>query len=188
MMKAAGSGRDCLAVEDKQAFGAIIRQNADMLRAFFLALTSDTQLADTMFHETFMTAWRKFDTYDPERQFGSWVRQIATRVAMDMKRKTGGRGMMYFDQESLALLEIQFAKGAKPGVDRWGDRLGATKQCVEALPKTAVDAVSLYYDKNYNPREIAIRLGLDLATTKKRLQNSRKLLYDCINAKLGGSS
>ena len=177
-----------MGVEDKQAFGAIVRQNADMLHAFFRALTNDTQIADSMFHETFVTAWRKFDTYDPERQFGTWVRQIAMRVAMDMKRKTGGRGMLYFDQESLALLEIQFAKGVKPGKDRWGDRLGAAKQCVEALPKTAVDAVSLYYYKNYNAREIAIRLGLDLVTTKKRLQNSRKLLYDCISTKLGGTS
>ncbi len=175
-----------MAIGDKQAFGAIVRQNADMLRAFFLALTSDMQLADAMFQDTFITAWRKFDTYDPERQFGSWVRQIAMRVAMDMKRKTNGRGMLYFDQESLALLEIQFARGAKPGMDRWSDRLGAVKQCVEALPKTAVDAVSLYYDKNYNAREIAVRLGLDLETAKKRLQNSRKLLSDCVSAKLGG--
>jgi RNA polymerase sigma factor (sigma-70 family) len=177
-----------VAIEDKQAFGAIVRQNADMLRAFFLAITTDPQLADTMFHETFVTAWKKFDTYDPERQFGSWVRQIAMRVAMSMKRKTGGRGMMYFDQESLALLDVQFGKGAKPGADRWSDRLGAIKQCVEALPKTAVDVVSLYYQKNYNAREIAIRLGLDLETTKKRLQNSRTLLYDCVTAKLGSSS
>lgn len=174
-----------MAVTDRHAFEALVQGNADMLRVFVLALVRDSALADEVFHEAFVSAWRKLDTYDPERPFGTWLRGIAGNIALSKKRHAGSDKLHYFDQETLALLEVQFAKTSKPQGDRWGEKLTAINQCLEALPKPALDLVSLRYHKDYNCREIANRLGMDETTVRKRLQRSRKILSDCVHSKVG---
>ena len=176
-----------MAVADRQAFEALIQENADMLRTFLLALTRDPALADELFHETFMAAWKKLDTYDTERPFGVWLREIASSQAMSKQRRSPSSGFVYFDKETLALLEVQFEKVTRPRGDRWSDKIQAITQCLDALPKAALDLVSLHYHKGYNCREIGNRLGLDLNLVKKRMQKSRKVLFDCVLARLAGS-
>ena len=169
----------------EQAFAALVQENADMLRAYLLAVVRDPALADELFHEIFLAAWKKFNTYDSDRSFGTWLRNIAASTLMNKKRHVSSDKIMYFDQETLALLEVQFSKTSRKRGDKWSDKITAIGQCLDALPKPALDLVSLFYHKNYNCREISNRLGMEPAVVKKRLQRSRKVLSDCVHSKLG---
>lgn len=176
-----------MAVTARDAFEALVRGNADMLRAFLLSFVRDPRLADELFQGTFLTAWKKFDTYDPERPFSAWVRPIAAELATVRKREVPSDSMLYFDQETLALLEIQFARATRVRKYKWDNKVEVLKQCMNALPQLSLDVISLYYHKNYNCREIANRLGIEVEAAKKELQNSRKLLFDCVQSKLADS-
>ena len=173
-----------MALNARETFEILVRDNADMLRAFLLALVKERELADELFQETFVTAWKKIDTYDPESPFGVWVRRIAGTLAMSRKRRVASGRLFYFDEETLALLEVQFRKSSRSRGDKWDEKLHALKQCLDALPKPALDVISLHYHKNHNCREIGNRLNLDIKQAKKRLQGTRKILYDCVQSKL----
>jgi RNA polymerase sigma-70 factor (ECF subfamily) len=177
-----------VALTARETFEILVRDNADMVRAFLLALIKDKQLADELFQETFVTAWKKIDTYDPESSFGVWVRRIAGTLALSRKRRAASGRMFYFDQETLAFLEFQFAKTSKTRGDKWDEKIHALKQCLDALPKPALDIISLHYHKNHNCREIGNRLNLDVGQAKKRLQGTRKILSDCVHSKLARES
>ena len=173
-----------VAVTAKNAFEAMVRQSADMLRAFLLCLVKDSDLADELFQETFVKAWKKLDTYDSERPFGAWVRGIAGTLALARRRHIASSKMLYFDQETLALLEVQFSKVSKTRGDKWEDKVEALRGCTEALPKPALDLISMRYQRGYNIREIADRIDAGEGVVKKRLQGSRKLLSNCVQSKL----
>ncbi len=173
-----------MTVTAKHAFEILVRENADMLRAFVFSLVRDSNLADELFQETFLTAWRKLETYDSTRPFGAWLRGIAAMHAMAKKRKVAASKVHYFDDATLDLLEIRFAKMSKTRGDTWEEKIDALNQCLDALPKPAQDVISLYYHKNCTCKEVAVKLGLGLELIKKRLQRTRQLLFDCISTKL----
>jgi len=173
-----------MSVTPKEAFEAMVRQNADMLWAFLMTVVRDARTADDLFRETFQAAWQKLATYDSEKPFGKWLRELATGIVSSKRRTLASGKMNYFDEETIALLEVQFERLCDPRHDRWDEKVTAVEKCIEALPKPAQELVSLYYNKNYNCREISSRLGHDQEKVKKRMQRSRKILLDCVNSKL----
>jgi RNA polymerase sigma factor (sigma-70 family) len=177
-----------MGVSAKQAFEAMVRENADMLRAFMLCLVRDSGLADELFQEAFVTAWKKLDTYDTERPFGAWVRGIAGTLALGRRRHVAPGKMHYFDQETLALVEVQFSKVSRTRGDKWEEKVDALRECMNALPRPALDVISMHYQRDHTCLEIANRLGIGAGVVKKRLQGSRKLLCDCVHSKLAKGS
>ena len=168
----------------RQAFEEMVKESADMLTCFLLALARDTDLVDELFQETCQAAWNKFETYDPDRSFGTYLREIAGKRALSKKVKAPRGKMHYFDRDSLSLLEVQFARVARTGGDRWENKVEALNQCLDILPKPSLDAVSMHYFRDNTCADIAQRLGVDEQVVKRRLTSSRVLLLDCIRSKL----
>jgi len=176
-----------VALTARQTFGILAKENADMLWAFLLSLVRDNAIAEELFDETFSLAWKKVDAYDTDKPFGAWIRGIARTLAMAKKRQLPSSKLYYFDQETIALLEVQFSKTTKPRGDKWEEKMNALKSCLDALPRAALDLISLRYHKNYSCREMSNRLNAAPDVVKKRLQRSRSLLLDCVSSRLRSS-
>ena len=74
----------------RQAFEEMVKESADMLTCFLLALARDTDLVDELFQETCQAAWNKFETYDPDRSFGTYLR-VCTKEVLESREMSRGQ-------------------------------------------------------------------------------------------------
>lgn len=72
---------------DQHAFERLVRRYEAPLYAFFYRLTGDATLAQDLFQETFLRAFKNRFTFDPLRRFAPWLYGIATIVWKDHLRK-----------------------------------------------------------------------------------------------------
>lgn len=170
-------------MDARDLFETLVRENADMLIAFIRATVRDHALADDIFQETLLTAWRRLDDYDKQRPFGSWLRGIAARVQLAVYRKTT-REFSLCDEESLEYLAARFATLERQPGDTFGEKLECLRDCVERLPHEYREPIRVYYAGSGSTVATADTLGLSVETIKKRLQRARARLLDCMNRKL----
>jgi len=170
-------------MDAKSLFEILVRENADMLLAYILSGVRDTALADDVFQETMLTAWRRLDDYDRQRPFGPWLRGIAARVILAERRKVAA-GFDCFDQETLEYLSGRFAAVERTPGDTFDEKLDTLRDCLSRLPDSYRQPVQLHYADGLTVKDLAERLGVAVEAVKKRLQRARSRLLDCFNRKL----
>jgi len=72
---------------DLEAFETLFRQHQAEVYGWIVRIVRDRGAAEDLTVETFWRAWRGRARFDPQRQFGAWMRRIATNVALDHLRK-----------------------------------------------------------------------------------------------------
>ena len=68
-------------------FEILIREHADLLMVFIRSVVRDQTVADDVFQETLLVAWRRLPDYDRSRPFGPWLRGIAGNVILSAMRE-----------------------------------------------------------------------------------------------------
>jgi RNA polymerase sigma-70 factor (ECF subfamily) len=78
---------------DPQAMAELVEMAEPVLRRFVLNRVGDQEEADEVVHETFISVWKKIQTYDPARgaSGATWIFQIAHHRAVDRWRRTQRR-------------------------------------------------------------------------------------------------
>jgi RNA polymerase sigma-70 factor (ECF subfamily) len=71
---------------DRSAFEELVRRRERWLRALLRKLCGDSQQADDLAQETFLRAWQRLDKLREPRAFGSWLRRLAVRLFIDVRR------------------------------------------------------------------------------------------------------
>jgi RNA polymerase sigma-70 factor (ECF subfamily) len=170
-------------VDAKQLFEILVRENTDMLIAYIRSTARDDALADDIFQETMLTAWRRLDDYDKDRPFGPWLRGIAARILLAHHRKAA-RGFALCDEDTLDYLSQRFETLHRQPGDAFDDKLDALRDCVEKLPEQYREPIRLRYGEDIGVGGLVERLGLPAETVKKRVQRAKARLLDCINRKL----
>jgi RNA polymerase sigma-70 factor (ECF subfamily) len=170
-------------MDAKQLFEILVRENADMLIAYIRSTARDDAMADDIFQETMLTAWRRLDDYDKDRPFGPWLRGIAARILLAHHRKSA-RDFAVCDEETLDYLSQRFETLHQQPGDAFDDKLDALRDCVEKLPEPYREPIQLRYGEGMGVSGLIERMGLATETVKKRLQRAKARLLDCINRKL----
>ncbi len=170
-------------MEAAEVFEILVRENADMLITFIRAAVRDDSLADDIFQETMLVAWRRLDSYDRARPFAPWLRGIARRVLLAHFR--GNRRQFYTCSEMvLERLDAWTASLEQAQGDTWQEKLEALDDCITRLPTHYRVAIQARYERDLTHDRIAEELELSLPGVKKRLQRARERLFDCIQRKL----
>ncbi|MCY2968857.1 MAG: sigma-70 family RNA polymerase sigma factor [Planctomycetota bacterium] len=164
-------------------FEILIREHADMLMTYLRSVVRDPGMADDLFQETTITAWRTIDRFDRTRPFGPWLRGIARMLVLSARRGVN-RLPRLCDEETLLRIEDRMSEVQKLPGDTLDDKLIALRDCLDRLPETYRGAVDLRYQEELLPAEIVERLGVNAETVKKRLQRARCLLLECLGNKL----
>ena len=166
-------------------FEILIREHADLLMVFIHSVVRDQTIADDVFQETLLVAWRRLPDYDRTRPFGPWLRGIAGNVILSAMRQNK-RLLPIVDSELLDHLDSRCEQLAR---HRRGDtlpeKLEALRECVRALPEPYRAAIETRLNSvDGTSISIADQLGISLETLKKRLQRARVRLFDCLQRKL----
>jgi RNA polymerase sigma-70 factor (ECF subfamily) len=170
-------------MEGRQVFEILVRENADMLSAYLRSVVRDPAVADDLFQETMLTAWRKLDEFDRARPFGPWLRGIAAKLVLAQRRKAAA-GVIFCDELTLEQIDRRLQRLSAAKGDTWEEKLEGLRSCVEQLPEPYREAVRLRYGEGLSPAGVVERLRISWEAQKKRLQRARALLLECLERKL----
>ena len=74
---------------DQAAYGALLRDCVGVIEKVARRQSVPADRIDDVVQETLLTVHRTRQTYDPTRSFTAWLRVLAERRAVDLRRKTG---------------------------------------------------------------------------------------------------
>ena len=166
-----------------RVFEMLVRQNEAMLITYIRALVPDASLADDIFQDTMITAWRKFDDYDQTRPLGPWLRGIAANLIRNAGRKKAA-DLLIFSESVQEFIETAVGALERQPGDEWADRMSELQTCLEQLPDRARQLIRDRYDEGMNAVQIAGKMEVSAASVRKRLQRIRDVLLKCLCAKL----
>ncbi len=169
-------------LESKELFEILVRENTRGLMTFLRASGCDATLADDVWQETMLVAWRRLDDFDRSKPFAPWLRGIAARVLLAHRRKNSN--FRLHEQESLEYLSERMQAVHCLMGDTLDEKLDALRDCVGRLTQSDRESIELRYRDELLPQAISQQLGIGLETIKKRLQRAKQRLQICLESKL----
>ena len=173
-------------MDSHELFEILIREQADMLTAYLRSVLRDETAVDDVFQETMLVAWRRLPDFDRSRPFGPWLRGIAGRVVMALRRDAA-KSPLLLDETVLSRLDEVITQIQRQPGDTFDEQVSALHDCIKELPEAARAAIKLRYEQELSLLQIAERLSTSEEAIKKRMQRSRGSLLTCIQRKMGMS-
>jgi RNA polymerase sigma factor (sigma-70 family) len=165
-----------IARSDEQALAELYDRFGRVAYGLALRVLRDAALAEDAVQEAFLTAWRRADTFMPERAKAStWLLTLVHRRAVDLVRREERRRA-----EPLEAAEER--AGEAPAEDAvW---LRYERERVQAalrrLPDQQREALELAYYGGFTQSELAERLGQPVGTIKSRMFSGLGRLRDLL--------
>ena len=167
-------------VMDSDTFVQLMTESQSRLYAYILAILPDSAAARDVLSETNMKLWRKWTEFDAERDFATWAFKFAYfEVLSYQKRSRSDRHI--FDGELLSDLADNAAFASR----NVNEKLAAMENCIEKLPATDRQLVTMRYQSQMAVLDIAERRGKTPNAISHALFRIRTVLADCIQRTLG---
>jgi RNA polymerase sigma factor (sigma-70 family) len=145
-------------------------------------LTKDAHLSEDIVQETFMKAYRKWDTLIDFRKIQSWLSSIANRTAIDFIRKESKRREdLVDDQEAYDSPFIANSTGMVESEVDFHLLEEEIEEGIGMLPAKQQEVLRLKAIQGLSDKEIAQKLDLNPATVKTRYHRARKQLNVLLN-------
>jgi RNA polymerase sigma-70 factor (ECF subfamily) len=155
----------------KSVFDAYIAAHGKRLFGLCLRLCAHREDAEDLYQETWLKAYRVFDTYDPARAFEGWLTGICVNAYRDLLRRQKWKALFPAfatnTDKDLALHSVPAPEEAD-----YSD----VRAAVDALPDKLRTVVVLYYWNGVDVKKTAEALGIPEGTVKYRLSRARELL------------
>lgn len=169
---------------DRAAFGQLVDRYKRIVFSIALRHLRNEDEAMDLVQDTFLKAWTKLDSYQPDSNFKAWICRIAANGSIDRIRRNRTRRADELDDR---IGEDQLAEGRTPSIGTWGrstplqqtelnvlgERLLAA---LETLPEAHRQCVLLCDVHGYSYQEIADELEVPKGTVMSRLFYARKKL------------
>jgi RNA polymerase sigma-70 factor, ECF subfamily len=160
---------------DPAAFTALVRRHQRLVYGVALRMLGDRHEAEDLAQEVFMRLHSRLAQLQSDAHLVGWLRQVATRLAIDRLRRGSRREMLSLEEDPGILQE---PADGDPLLQR---RLRAL---IAQLPAAARAVVVLRYQQDLDPTEIAATLAMPINTVKSHLKRSLQSLRD----KLGSAA
>ena len=166
-----------------ELFADLVKEHQVSLRVFVRSLGVESGWVDDLAQDTFVVAYREMDSYDPDRDFGKWLRGIARNLVRNELRKQGRHHRILHESLSQHLLEL-----AENEKDREVDvtQLSALRDCVEQLPGRSRELVRSRYYEGWDATILADKFEMKAPTVRQTLLRIRRQLYQCVNQRVKG--
>jgi RNA polymerase sigma-70 factor (ECF subfamily) len=174
--------------KDFAAFETLLGRYEDKVYRLAFRIVRNETDAKEILQETFVSIWRKLDTFKGDSQFGSWVYRIATNAAL--MRLRSQRRHPEVSTEELPIGYLDNYGQPMPAGENWSKRPDDQLQSSELRThiQTAVDGLPDIYRTVFIVRDVeglsteetAEALGISVPTVKTRLHRARIALRDAI--------
>lgn len=153
--------------------------NQQRIFAFVVSLAPGWTEAEDIFQRVSVVLWRKWDEYDPEKEFLGWALGVARLEVLkhmsDIKRRRE-----IIDADAIKAVEARTLEVAEDV----GDRMVALRDCLMKLPQHQRSLVERCYAGVERIKDIADALELTSNSLYSRLKRIREVLHECIDRKM----
>ena len=163
-----------------ELFTDLVKDHQASLRVFVRSLGVDPGWVDDLAQDTFVVAYREMDSYNPDRDFGKWLRGIARNLVRNELRKQGRHRRILHESLSQHLLNLAENEGDQVDVTQ----LSALRDCVEQLPGRSRELIHSRYHEGWDATVLADKFEMKAATVRQTLLRIRRQLYQCINQRV----
>lgn len=170
----------------QEAFREIVTRFERPVYSLIARMVHDPVLAEDLAQEVFVKAFRRLDSYDPERKFSSWLFKIAHNTTIDHLRK-GAPDTVPLEAEKddgpdlSAVLSDGSVEDAAAAAER-RQMARALEQAISRLRPEYREVVVLFYVEGVSYPEICESTGLPSGTVKTYLHRARKELAQAMAA------
>ncbi len=150
---------------------ALYAEHAPFIGRVLIRLVGDGPQIDDLLQETFLTAFRRRDSFDGTSSHRTWLYGIAARLAMRHRRGAGRfrRALGRLAEEPVA------SQPARPDQDLERARAAAAvREALDRLPFKQREVFILFELEEMGGEEIADMLGVPIGTVWTRLHHARK--------------
>jgi RNA polymerase sigma factor (sigma-70 family) len=176
-MKAAIQISPVKPIMTRETFSGLVCENHATLTAYARMITGDGVKAGEVVQDAFVTAWQNIGKFDVTRDVSSWLRGIVRNKWREACRR--GNREISMDEETLAAIESTIVEWQADRPEVF-DRLA---HCRGQLPSALAESVDAFYDEQLSTEEAAVRLEINGATLRKRLERAREALRQCLQLK-----
>lgn len=126
--------------------------------------------AEDLMQETFLRAYDRLESFNPEYRFKTWLLAIANNLGIDTLRRR--REMVEYNQEIHS--EPTDGGPEKDALD--AERNASVRAAMESLPETYQVPLMLRYNEEMSYAEIAEVLSITVPAVKSRLFRARNMV------------
>ena len=159
---------------DDEAFSQLVEAYQRPVFNVCYRMLGEPAEAEDAAQETFIRAYTRLDSYDPQRKFSSWLLSIASHYCIDLLRR---RRMSLVSWDDLP--PWRWLPDSDPQPEEVALRHEAQRHAQTLLSKLPPDyraAVVLRYWHDFSYEEIAETLGSTLSAIKSRLFRARQMM------------
>jgi len=152
---------------DASAFEPLVARYERALFGVALRLVGNYEDARDVTQNTFIRAYERLETFDPDRRFFSWIYRIAVNESLNLRRARR-------PQEELGT-SLEVAGGQTEAVEA-GERAARLEKAIAQLSEEYREVVMLRYYVELSYEEIGAAVGVPEKTVKSRLFSARQRL------------
>jgi RNA polymerase sigma-70 factor, ECF subfamily len=170
---------------DVQAVVPLMERYQHRLYRYLLRLVWQEAAAEDLFQQTWVRVMERIGSYDPNRNFESWLFAVARNLALDHLRR--------YQPESLdeplpsGDTRAEWVADSGPGALEQllaEERAGCLLAALSDLPAVFREVLTLRFEEEMKIEEIAVVLSVPLGTVKTRLHRAMKHLRTAIEKKM----
>lgn len=157
---------------EKEAFARIVERYQH--RVFHLALTRmhNRQDADDLAQETFLQAYRKLHSFDPQYSFKTWLFTICVNLGKNRLRGLARRREVY---------SPDIENSSSPSGDGHLSRIDLAN-ALYRMPEAVRVPLVLKHVEGFSYEEIALTMKIGLSAAKMRVKRGREQLVKYLGA------
>ena len=163
-----------------KAFRELVRRYQGKAYALALRLTGNEADAQEVLQDTFLSVYRKFDTFRGDAAFSSWLYRITANAALMKVRSRGQRKDISLDDagtdENEHHLELRDWSDDAERLVMNRDAAQKIAKAIDQLPEKYRVVFLLREVEELSTQEVAEALGLSTPTVKTRLHRARLFL------------
>lgn len=167
----------------------LLRYQADFL-AYLMAIVHDLHAAEEIFQNAAVVVMQHVGDPDamPVRDFRLWAKEIVRRQALHyLRARRRASRVAAVEPGLLAEIDRVFDEDVT-NADQRQRELDALRACNTLLPEVQRRMVAMRYERRASFDDIGTAVGRSAAAVQRALSRTRKMLHDCVRAKLTRSS
>ncbi|GAB4578238.1 MAG: RNA polymerase sigma factor SigW [Anaerolineales bacterium] len=155
-------------------YGELVQRYQTSVFNVCYRLLGERRDAEDMTQETFIRAFERLGTFDPERPFGPWIRRVAANLCLN---RLNVKTMPHVELEE----EYEPSEDHLPNPETFlvtKERAVAVRAALVALPPHYRAVIELRHFQEMEYDEMAKMLHLPMNTVKSHLFRARKILAE----------
>ncbi len=154
--------------KDSAAFRLLYLNYRGSLFTIISQVVPETETANDVLQETFITIWKNIDKYDPGKgRLFTWLLNVARNMAINKIRSKNYKNALKNEDIGNFVNSIEQTGTNQPNINR----IGLQKE-VSRLRDDLKNVLALSYYHGYTQEEISKALNIPLGTVKTRLRTA----------------